>query len=251
MPRASERRSSKPQTGSASITGSSPTFAPSAEGWKTIEFAYGRKLNEDYRSEVCTIVNKYLFHRRFEKASPLVSDVLAHIKQIEKVARRVNRVLPTVLSDDGPQAEAKYQAQIAIEREWRGVDYLGPDKLTRFYSLSLSLVLASIRARKAAGGGTKEGRAWDEMACGLMQFARTRDLPHKVRKDPDKQAELKPSPFVAFVAAIEEQYPRDVPARSTTSEGLAKAITTATKALRQKSGRDSGWGQRKQIPPAG
>src|SRR6266550_4645242 len=120
MPPASERRSRKPRIGSAFVTGGAPTFAPSAEGWKTIELAYGRKLTEDYRSEVCTIVNEYLDWRRFEKASPLISDVLAQIKQIEEVARHVNRVLPTVFGGDGPRADAKFEAKMIIEREWHG-----------------------------------------------------------------------------------------------------------------------------------
>ena len=235
MAHPTERKSSKPRIGAATVTGSAPNFAPTTQGWVQIEQTYGRELDGEDRHEICGIVNKFFDWRRFEKAAPLVDDVTSQIENIEKAARKLNRAFSVLFNQNGPEPEAAFRAQIAIKQAWHGADRLEPDKLTAFYTFACGLVLACTKAVKTVEneGRPWEGQAWDLMIQRLATFASSRSLSITVRKDSARQAEVNHSPFVTFVKAIQNQFPPEVPIRFTTEVSLARAIREILRRLRE------------------
>ena len=118
------------------------------------------------------------------------------------------------------------------------------------YSLTCGLVYACVRARKELADNAMpwEGQAWDKMICELAGFTARRGLSITVRKDTDKQAEAKRSPFVIFVKAIQNQFPTEVPIRFSTESSLATQISGVIRRAREH-GIDFQHEPEKQIPP--
>ncbi len=230
-----ERKSSKARIRSAFVAGTAPSFAPSEDGWRHIERAYGHEFEEHDRSELREVVDKYLDWRRFEKAAPLVEDVTSAIMNIDQAARSLNRALSRLFDRNGLDPEAAFQAQIAIEQAWPGSNGLISNQLPTVLSSGSALVLACTKARKALTGDAAawEGQAWELMIQRLAQFAICRSLPLGARKDSALQAEVKHSPFVSFVKAIQDQFPPEVPIRFSTENGLARAISQVLRELRE------------------
>jgi hypothetical protein len=221
-----ERKSSKPRVRSASVAGSAPNFILSENRRRHIEWAYGRKFNEQDRCELRAIVDKFLDWRRFEKAAPLVEDVTCSIMDIEKAARGLNRALSRLFDRNGPDPEATFQAEIAIEQAWPGSNGLISKQLPTVLSSGCALALACTKARKALvqDGAGWEGQAWELMIQRLLDFASNRKLSTSIRKDSARQAQVKHSPFVQFVKALQEQFPPGTPIRFSTEDSLARAI---------------------------
>src|SRR6266550_4859495 len=230
-----ERKSSKARIRSAFVAGTAPSFAPSEDGWRHIERAYGHEFVEHDRSELREIVDKYLDWRRFEKAAPLVDDVASPIIKVEKAARSLNRALSRLFDRNGPDPEAAFQAQIAIEQAWPGSNGLISNQLTPVLSSGSALVLACTKARKAlAGDGAAgEGQAWELMINRLILFADIRHLSVSIRKDSARQAEVKQSPLVRFVKAIQDQFPPEVPIRFSTEDSLARAMNRVRRNMKE------------------
>jgi hypothetical protein len=247
-----ERRSSRPRIGAASVTGDTPKFQPSAEGWQLIEQAWGCDFNDHDRSKICEIVDRFLDWHRFEKAAPFVDNVNFHIDQLEKAARQLNRAFSAVLGGSRDGGDAAFQAQLAIEQAWRGVDLLGSQKLNVFYSMTCGLVSACMRSRKEFEHNATvwEGQAWELMTCRLAEFAARRRLSITVRKDTDKRADQKHSPLVVFVKAIQDQFPAEVPIRFSTENSLATQISGVLRRAR-KNGIEFRRDPPKQIPLTG
>jgi len=244
-----ERRSSKPRIGAASFTGNIPKFQPTSEGWRLIEQAYGCEFTKQDRTEICDIVSRYLEWNRFEKEAPFVHDVNCYIERLEKAARQLNRAFGAVFDRNGDDHDAAFQAQLAVERGWRGVDFLGSRKLDVYYTMTCGFVSSCMRARKefAHNSIVWEGQAWELMTCRLAEFAARRGLSIKVRKDTDKRADHRHSPLVMFAKAIQDQFPAEVPIRFLTENSLATQISGVLRRAR-KNGIEFRRGPHKQIP---
>jgi hypothetical protein len=97
------------------------------------------------------------------------------------------------------------------------------------------LVLACTKVAKSLEDEGKpwDGQAWDLMIQRLAAYVDERGLPITVRKDSARQAEVKQSPLVTFVKAIQDQFPPEVPIRFTTEDSLARAISEVLRQLRE------------------
>lgn len=253
--RGAERRSSQPRSSRSSIEGPAPKYEPSNETWLAIEAPYrnaGRcgadfqGFRDDERESLRSIVNRYLDMRRFELAAVLVKDRFAEIEHVFKAARALNGALSNLTGGpDKPNEAARRDAVSVIEEEWSGAGGLIGDKLNEVLSWSLALALACKKAkarqdgsivgepdeehwwREAHDAGIREGTAWNNMVLELADFVRARNL--KVSANKGGGAEFKPSPFVAFVRAVENGYPEGIPVRSSTDHGLTSAISEVLK----------------------
>jgi hypothetical protein len=252
MSRPRERRSSAPRIPEASIVGSIPRFEPSGEGWRALEQSYACGFSEQDRAEIRRIVDRYLEWHPFEAAAPLLEDAKAPIDQLEHAARNLNRAFGILFGRSGSEGDAAFYAERAIERAWRGAECLGQKKLLVMNMLSCGLVLACKRAREQSETEARswQGQAWDKMICNLAQFVAGRGLSIAVRKDTDKQAGVKHSPFVVFVEGIQQQFPAEVPIRFSTGNSLATQISRVLRTAKD-NGIDFGRKPEKQIPPGG
>lgn len=250
MRRPVERRSSKARIGAGSFAGPIPKYRPPDEGWRLIEQTYGRELDERDRAEICSIVNSFLEWRCFEKAAPFVDNIGSKIIQLGKAARQLNRVLNGLLGRAGPDGDVAFHAERAIERAWPGAEVKNFKDLNNLSTLTNELAYACVRANKELreNGTPSEGEAWDNMIYKLAKFAACRGLSITVRKDTDKQADAKHSPFVVFVKAVQDQFPADVPIRFSTENSLAAQISRVLSRARQR-GIDFSPEPEKQIPP--
>jgi hypothetical protein len=235
MRQITERKGTKPRIGSATVSGTAPKFTPSAQEWVKIEQAYDREFTEESRSDICKIVDNYLDWRRFEKEAPLVDDVISQIESIEKRARALNRGFSILFDRSGTDTEAAFHAQTRIEHAWRGADRLGPQKLTALHTMTCTLVSACIRAAKTLEHQAKpwEGQAWELMVNRLILFADSHGLSVRIRKDSARQAEVKHSPLVSFVKAIQDQFPPEIPIRFSTEDSLALAINRVRRNMKE------------------
>jgi hypothetical protein len=225
---------------------------PSAEGWTHIEQAYGCEFTEKDCSDIREIVDSFLFWHRFEKAAPFLDHVILQIENVDKAARNLNRVLSRLFRRDGPDPEAAFQAEIAIEQAWPGSDGLDSEKLRQLASSACGLILACTHTRKTLeeNAGAREGQAWELMIRQLAAFANERGVPVTVRKDAARQADVKHSPLVAFVKTIQDQFPPNVPIRFSREDSLAHAINRVLHQLRER-GIDLKRDPPKQIPHLG
>jgi hypothetical protein len=139
---------------------------------------------------------------------------------------------------------------LAIEQAWQGADVLGAEKLSTILSLGHGLALACQRARKQLEADARpwEGEAWEAMICDLAGVVSKRGMPITARKDTDKQADPKHSPFVRFIKAIQDHYPPEIPIRFWTEVSLATQIG---KVIRQakKNGIEFSQNSETRIPP--
>jgi hypothetical protein len=250
MTRIVDRRSSKPRIGAATVAGSSPKFRPDSDGWVAIERACHLSFDDQDRSEICQIVDSFLDWRRFEKEAPFLAEVVEPISQLEAASRALNGACSKLFGGSGRQGDAAFQAQLAIEREWRGAEFLGREKLLTFNTLGGTLVLACRLAREQfeADATPWDGQAWEKMICDLAGFASKRGMPVTIRKDTDKQSETKHSPFVRSVKAIQDHYPPEVPIRFGTEVSLATQIGKVLRRAKE-NGIDFSPNRETRIPP--
>jgi hypothetical protein len=91
--------------------------------------------------------------------------------------------------------------------------------------------LVAKEVSKPTHAGFRQGAAWNEWVCLLTLIMKEHGLPFEARKDVDKKATSKVSPFVRFVAELQRQLPEEFHQFTHSLDALSQAISRARQGL--------------------
>jgi hypothetical protein len=167
--------------------------------WDSIQSAYGIVLSTELRNGVLSTLNGYLWQDQAEARAPYLRDASAAVERIKKSTDAFVRSIDDISDPAGKYALAVVNG--CVQRT-----------LPLIPSVAAYSVACSEAAKKlhndSASSGFREGQAWRLMIWRLLDIAEKSDLPCTVAKPNARQkTEFRPSPFVRFVQALQEQLP--------------------------------------------
>jgi hypothetical protein len=175
-------------------------------------------LSTELRNSVLSTLNGYLRQDQAEARAPYLRDALAAVERIKKSIDAFVRSI-----DDISDPAGRYVLSV--------VNACVQRTLPLIPSVAAYSVACSEAAKKlhndSASSGFREGQAWRLMIWRLLDIAEKSDLPCTVAKPNTRQkTEFRPSPFVRFVQALQEQLPTAHWDPPRTIAALASAISS-------------------------
>jgi hypothetical protein len=168
--------------------------------WESIQSAYGVVLSIELRNSILGILNGYLWQDQAEAYAPYLRDGLVAVERIKKSTDFFIDSINAISDPAGKYALSVVNACLN----------------KRTISLVPSLAAYSVACAEAgkrlrhdsAGSGFREGQAWRLMIRKLFNIAKESNLPCTVAKPNTRQrTEFRPSPFVKFIKALQDQLP--------------------------------------------
>jgi hypothetical protein len=212
-----------PKVPRATVSGPSPKASISADDWRRIESAYGRRLSPELRERIHELTNSYFEFTVIERAAPTMDLAKKRIKDIRSKAKALRRAL----LDSNKDGDAALYADHLLALHLNDPRLNVTSGLESFINVITSFVAACDEAWKKVNDSkvpTYEGEQWSLWVRRLTRILADAGLPTSVRKDTDKNKPNRPSPFVAFIRELQFC----VPARHQHSNvALATAIHKA------------------------
>jgi|SRR6266566_3104460 hypothetical protein len=167
--------------------------------WDSIQSAYGIALSTELRNSVLGTLNVYLRQDQAEARAPYLRDALAAVERIKESTDAFVKSIEDISDPVGKYA--LFVVNACVQRT-----------LSLIPSVAAYSVACSEAAKKlhndSASSGFREGQAWRSMIWELLDIAEKSNLPCTVAKPNARQkTEFRPSHFVRFVQAIQEQLP--------------------------------------------
>jgi hypothetical protein len=225
------------------------SFTPQLADWHRIETAYGHPLSAEQREAITLLVENYFRWQPGEARAPFADDARRYLAQLEKVGNQFWRVLlersHIPMSGTGP-----HDQHIAEQDMIRGVaigyvqdhfgryvaqfDHAGKTNFKRLLNVMQACIPAFEATKRYLDEQVKlgfvEGRAWNELAWKLTEFANENGLASRVTKyDDPKRA----SPFVAFFRELQRTFPPEFQRHQGSNAALAEAINVACRDIRR------------------
>lgn len=197
------------------VSGEGPDLCLSVTdtGWQQAERALGKKISPTIRDEIIGATERFLRYAPYEREAEPIGDVEARIRRITKAAQQFLAVL---IEDD--MSDARIYADQLIERRWNHLAF------GELEDMMMSFV-AACENSNVDRPGFQPGQAWDRWIRDLTDILRKHHFHTGVRKDSDKTADA--SPFVRFVAQMQEQFPKDLRRHLHSETALTVAISRA------------------------
>jgi hypothetical protein len=197
--------------------------------WPVIEAAYGFEIKPEPRGIIAEIVNRYLEDAAAERGAAFVRDATTWLAGVESAA---NDLLNALM--DGKDSRARTFAKSvmndvlrpsrALQEHGRDID---ADDLARLVNdIIFSACHAGCEIGTEDAPAFEDKSSWRIMACELWSLAHQQSWQAQIAKDG------RVSPFVAFVRALQAQFPEGFAEYHHSNAGLAKAIIDATRDLR-------------------
>ena len=199
------------------VPGSAPNSRPTVD-WKQIEQAYGETLSADVRESLVTATQIFILLEDSERAAEPVAHAQKAIDSIEADANRLQATLTRVMGSD-----AGVFAIDLIERHFDASHLRGT------FLPTLTTLLASVpdgcaaaRQELSESPSKKEGDEWTKWIRRATEILQDAGLPWQVSKD-----DMRISPFVALVSALQNCIPPGSRRHSHSDGALATAIVRA------------------------
>lgn len=213
-------------------------FAPTAGQWRSVEKAYGIRLDDSARAEIAALVKEYLADEPLERHAPFVSDALHWLGGVDRRARAfLTAIYNSANEAEQLKADAEEYARERIDAHLKHPLLGEREKWDAVVGIMLDVVWALKHAKEDTQSdshiGIAEGEAWDLLVDGLSQFAERRGFPTSVSKGYDKTAESEPSAFVRMFRALQTLFPEGS-RHQRTYMATAQAITEARRRRRGK-----------------
>lgn len=177
-----------------------PEVALDESKWESIQSAYGVVLSTELRNGILGILNGYLWQDQAEAYAPYLRDALAAVERIKKSTDFFLESIDAISDPAG-----KYALSVANACLNKRTISLVPSLAA--YSVACEEAAKRLR-RDSASSGFREGQAWRLMIRKLFNIAKESNLPCTVAKPNTRQkTEFRPSPFVKFVKALQDQLP--------------------------------------------
>jgi hypothetical protein len=167
--------------------------------WGSIQSAYGIALSTELRNSVLGTLNGFLRQDQAEARAPYLRDALAAVERIKKSTDVLGKSIDAISDPTGKYALAVVNT--CLKRTISLVPSIAA------YSAACAEAAKRLR-HDSASCGFREGQAWRSMIWRLLDIAEKFDLPCTVAKPNTRQkTEFRPSPFVKFVKALQDQLP--------------------------------------------
>jgi hypothetical protein len=226
-----------PKLNVAWVEGRRPYVQLKPSDWSQIETAYGQPLPDTLRIEIEDLTNKFLEFAVFELAAAPVSDA---IDRAETLSKRAAALLKMLYADHDNHAVMK--ADLTIEKHLRELSLANPYDLNLIRDMASCLVGACRKAAKDFEDNKPIGlRKWEHWQLWVYRLKMTFEkhgLCATARRDRQGNEDWNPSPFVSFIAALQQCIPSKY-RRASTPEGLSKDVSLAWKEMRPPSMADS------------
>ena len=168
--------------------------------WGSIQRAYGVVLSTELRNNILGILNGYLWQDQAEAYAPYLRDALAAVERIKKSTDFFVESIEAISDPAGKYALSVVNACLN-KRTISLVPFLAA------YSVACAGAAKRLR-HDSASSGFREVQAWRLMIRKLFNIAKKSNLPCTVAKPNTRQkTEFRPSPFVKFVKALQDQLP--------------------------------------------
>ncbi len=206
-------------------------FNPTSDNWEKIGAPYGLTFEDENKSEIIDIINRYFAHEHVESQRVRMADARAWLDNITIPLSKVCVLLKTKteMTHDDAAAYAKQMItgklndllakQLGIEVKWANIN--------RFCN---NLLVACKKARSSMepqddDGVTPDGFQWKQMVSSLMEFANSRDLSYSVSKRQNKKNASKQSPFVEFMWQLQCCFPKEFRRHGQSKSALAMMLS--------------------------
>jgi hypothetical protein len=229
------RRRRRVRINQSGAVGAIPTFAPSEAEWEQLAMAYGVPLGDEERTAITRTITEYFDWAVFEPASPFLDDSIRWLDTARNSGDKFWRHLYIETGPDSLKGDAYFHAKTALDTELRDI---GASPTEEIISSITAFMAASVKAgarmiADAEKNGFREGDAWADMIVDLTALMKGAGLPVAVNKAVDKAAHWKPSPFVAFVQALQLLFPPDFRRHMASGIALSEAITISRRSKRK------------------
>ena len=222
----------------ATLSGGDPELSISNEDWKRIELAYGYAVPMAAREAIRAATLTFLFFVKGEQVARPISEPRDRIQQLKEAAKAFQEAV-----FDNPQdsrRDSRIYADHLVKRYFDDARIAGREGLRSLGLVMTSLIVACNHAlahlENPQNHAHRRGDAWGNWVRRVTDVIEAHQLPSEVRKDTDKNATGKPSPFVALIRELQACIP-EADRRSTHSDiALSEAIV---RARRSRSGRKS------------
>jgi hypothetical protein len=210
----------------ATLSGGDPQFSISNDDWSRIERAYGHDVPRTAREQIHRATHTFLLFVEGERAARPISEARDRLLQLKGAAA----VFQTVVFDNPQDSgwDSRVYADRLVKQYFDDTRIAGADALRSLGLVMSSLVVACDHAlshlQNPQNQGRRRGEGWESWVRRITDALKAHQLPIEVRKDTDKNATRKPSPFVALIRELQACIP-EADRRSTHSEiALSEAI---------------------------
>jgi hypothetical protein len=209
-------------------------FEPSEEDWRRIEAAYPFLAPSD-RDDIARMATDYLLVEPFESRAPFLDDAMAWLDKTGKAAKIFWEAAYKRPGTESKELAAIY-AQGLVERNIRHRALPRSNEWCVLSGIMTHVVAAFDIAKrelpKDVAAGHVEGQMWDNLVCGLTDFADQRGYPFGASKGVDKSSSAKSSPFIGLVRELQNTFPAECRRHTASDMAIAEAIAAARRKSR-------------------
>ena len=218
----------------ATLSGGDAELSISNDDWRRIELAYGRAVPITAREQIRGATVTFLLFVEGEQVARPISEARDRILQHKEAAAAFQEAVFDNPQDSG--WDSRVYADRLVERYFDDARIASPQRLRSLGFVMTSLIVGCNKAlahlENPQNHGRRRGETWGNWVCRITDVMKAHQLPIEVRKDTDKNATLKPSPFVALIKELQACIP-EAHRRTTHSEiALSEAIVRARRPRR-------------------
>jgi hypothetical protein len=216
----------------ATLSRGDPKLSISNDDWRRIELAYGHAVPMTAREQIRGQTLTFLFFVEGEQVARPISEAKDRILQLKEAAKAFQETAFDNPQDSG--RDARVYADHLVKRYFDDARIAGPEGLRSLGLVMTSLIVACNQALshlQNPQNHRRRGEAWENWIRRITDVIKAHQLPIEVRKDTDKNATRKPSPFVALIRELQACIPEG--RKSTHSDiALSEAIVRARRPRR-------------------
>jgi hypothetical protein len=218
----------------ATLSGGEPELSISNDDWRRIELAYGHAVPMAAREAIRAATLTFLLFVEGEQTARPISEARDRILQLKEAATALQEAVFDNPQDSG--WDSRVYADRLVKRYFDDARIAGPEGLRSLGLVMTSLIVACNHAlshlQNPQNQGRRRGEGWESWVRRITDVLEAHQLPIEVRKDTDKNATRKPSPFVALIRELQACIP-EADRRSTHSDiALSEAIVRARRPRR-------------------
>jgi hypothetical protein len=236
------RKSRRKRLNISGGTGPEEKLILQSSDWDGIEAAYGHSVSDEDRREITGLVNKYFFWQPSESNAPFVDDAVGYLNALEKTGKHFWQTMlerehiPNLVGEERLRGDAMIFVQNHVARYLEQFDSRKKTDWDDLVRTMGACIAAFAKTREyltgdAADRGFVEGNAWNNFIWNLLEYAKGRQLPSGISKGDDSG---NPSPFVRFVAALQNHFPPHFRRHDASPVALAEAISVARRHIKRR-----------------
>jgi hypothetical protein len=218
----------------ATLSGGDPELSISNDDWKRIELTYGHAVSTTAREQIYGATLTFLFFVEGEQTARPVSEARDRILQLKGAALLFQKAVFDN-PPDGVRVSRIYADEL-VKRYFEDPRWADPQGLRSLELVMSSLMVACKQAltdlENPKNHGRRKGEAWRNWVCRVTDIIDAHQLPIEVRKDTDKNATGKPSPFVALIRELQAFIPQACRQSTHSDIALSEAIARARRSRR-------------------